>query len=1692
MLLINETTRKYSAVFSSLWLLFVALLPTFEALAITPPTDAEKSAVANLANQSGYANVNGTPLSFKKINSNETINVTPNSLQSLVNTTTAQQQQITGLGTQSPSSILTGFYRGSGRNGLDSITSVNQAGQNIPTCNSSEICQNNDKDCIQRVTSCKASVTSVTSAATDKEPQRAIAKQTRSTLSTMDPINVVGLNNLPEANSSICTTSSISLPQQTTTKQCIHGNFYKITGVKDSNVTILQEATPAVCEDGYALNTTTHLCEKVVIACPDGYYVYNGSCKKDAYCYDAAPKKTQSFASCPSGYFPTGSGDECIKLIYTCNPGDSLSGQTCTYSVSTAAQSAFSGYSCPSGGSLSTPCSTANCSFTNLVTCRYADGSTCPCGSSACAYSDPPMVANNTCSLTPVSTTLLNSSISNGIGVYNYSAVTKTCPDSNCYVPSSTIYQPATATYYCSSGTLSGTSCIVSTTGSCGYTLQVQCTKDGAPCNCGDSTCNGTIGPSVTSSSCPSGASLYNHTMTNNTIIGNLSLYSYSANYSGTSTVPASVAYSCSQGTLSGSTCAIYVPPSNYSGTATYTTACPNGGTLQGSVCVTNVSYPATPVTLYSNKTCSTGTKEVNTWWNISVDGPTQESSHTAGNIVYYTNMWGNFDTYYAPQNLLAGSYVWTWKFGLNNAASVTMNLDSAFIPEHVSLKIYINNNMVRVGDNITSYLVTGENIIRVESSVKQTTYYWGLKILATRDDTSTSAANTNYAQCSTSSFICNETDGGTLSGGKCCLPTLTKPLTQQTLTMPYTCSPNRVADPYLRCNGGDYLDPNSKKCYSLAEKTLLKSIMPGVQSERVTLVDVYEFYGSNNNQWRSDYFVPRDAAKGDGSSLNFSFVDNAHVKITGRMWSDGHFDTTTNDSNRVDFHKNGIPQGYLEFTMNNGIPQVRGYVSTTRFTMQGDGSSCITLSPGNKKFCFSYEYTNYSCPLGYFQTAGLPTACASKGYDAIQFCADTFQLTQMPDGSNLCVNAPAPNLTNNDCVTTYQTCPDGTFLNGGRCTGDNVMNKGEDCEVLPAPSGLPSGATPTETVYLCKVGVVDECATVDAAKCTLKTNTCIDSIMVPGSSSNGQCAMYQSTYDCTTAGINLSSTQCSFQPMCYNGTCFTPPGTQCEGKTVETTRTEKESCMVTKNVELRQCTLVETRDSQQKVIGYTAGSDCSNIATQGAAATCTQIPPIFNPTAPNGIYAPGRYPSKLTYSCLLPGVDECTSVSSKPGRTLAGSSCHEYQCLDPLPLDTMPIEQTGVNTTSIVGSVSNGAVPMPGVDLNTCSNKAACINEEKTYTYTVTSQSPGDECTTDMSQVLVSMEAARQAGNYIDPNAVKIFGGEFSRCDRRAASVLGANLGSKSCCNIDSPDPKSNAQLMGSPLMQGYSLLGSTVAAGSSYMYDYMMSSQRFVTAAQELWSAGALTDNMAQQGLNVAQSSAESLANFNFSPSVSIVPGFSIGYGSITGGGTSLIGSTSTVVNAAGTTATTTTTVAGVSTTTTTTAIGNTGFNFSYNPTMLYITAAMMAYQAYQAALACDEEDYKSSTKGKAKLCYDTGTWCEKKDCSLFGCTCVKYRTGKCCFNSKLARIINQQGRPQLGLDMRACDGFTVSQIQALDWSRIDLSEFIADMLAQAQQSTTSIMGNATQTALQNKLKGSAKTNAEVGTQPRLPVSQ
>ena len=78
----------------------------------------------------------------------------------------------------------------------------------------------------------------------------------------------------------------------------------------------------------------------------------------------------------------------------------------------------------------------------------------------------------------------------------------------------------------------------------------------------------------------------------------------------------------------------------------------------------------------------------------------------------------------------------------------------------------------------------------------------------------------------------------------------------------------------------------------------------------------------------------------------------------------------------------------------------------------------------------------------------------------------------------------------------------------------------------------------------------------------------------------------------------------------------------------------------------------------------------------------------------------------------------------------------------------------------------------------------------------------------------------------------------------------------------------------------------------------------------------------------------------------------------------------------------------------------------------------------------------------------CHYVGSYCAEK---WFG-TCVQRKKTYCCFSSPLARIIHEQGRPQLGIGWGSakspnCRGFTIEEFQKIDFSKIDFSEWIEE---------------------------------------------
>lgn len=101
------------------------------------------------------------------------------------------------------------------------------------------------------------------------------------------------------------------------------------------------------------------------------------------------------------------------------------------------------------------------------------------------------------------------------------------------------------------------------------------------------------------------------------------------------------------------------------------------------------------------------------------------------------------------------------------------------------------------------------------------------------------------------------------------------------------------------------------------------------------------------------------------------------------------------------------------------------------------------------------------------------------------------------------------------------------------------------------------------------------------------------------------------------------------------------------------------------------------------------------------------------------------------------------------------------------------------------------------------------------------------------------------------------------------------------------------------------------------------------------------------------------------------------------------------------------------------------------------------------------CNENEKQLIQAAREKRCHQVGGFCA--DQTLLG-TCVQTKINWCCFSSKLARLVNEQGRPQLGkgwgtAQVPDCSGFTPEQLQGLDFAAMDLSEFYSDVMAQAK---------------------------------------
>ena len=121
--------------------------------------------------------------------------------------------------------------------------------------------------------------------------------------------------------------------------------------------------------------------------------------------------------------------------------------------------------------------------------------------------------------------------------------------------------------------------------------------------------------------------------------------------------------------------------------------------------------------------------------------------------------------------------------------------------------------------------------------------------------------------------------------------------------------------------------------------------------------------------------------------------------------------------------------------------------------------------------------------------------------------------------------------------------------------------------------------------------------------------------------------------------------------------------------------------------------------------------------------------------------------------------------------------------------------------------------------------------------------------------------------------------------------------------------------------------------------------------------------------------------------------------------------------------------------------------------NPTTIAIAATVFIITQLLGD-GCDQEDITTATLKDSGYCHQTGTEC-LEEWWLIGC--VQDVKLYCCFNSKLARIVHEQARPQLQSFQpniwETCRGFTPDEFQMIDFSKIDLTEYIGELQTRSQ---------------------------------------
>jgi hypothetical protein len=406
-------------------------------------------------------------------------------------------------------------------------------------------------------------------------------------------------------------------------------------------------------------------------------------------------------------------------------------------------------------------------------------------------------------------------------------------------------------------------------------------------------------------------------------------------------------------------------------------------------------------------------------------------------------------------------------------------------------------------------------------------------------------------------------------------------------------------------------------------------------------------------------------------------------------------------------------------------------------------------------------------------------------------------------------------------------------------------------------------------------------------------------------------------------------------------------------------------------------------------------------------------ILPELYPGEPTGLSAPICYDAVARkYQCSYPSVpfpvDTCSALEDTPGCNFLRSEC--------LPEHIDPVTGRCIMNTLHFDCGTDVAAPNTNVTSTSCGGPIRCMGTECT-------EPLAKESNADFNQ------AAAQLGmvQWMDSDKNCTPGGECTVFNGTGYACRNVFFGAQNCC-----DTPTNTTLADYIKLSFYTYKVTNWSAAAQYMQNAGLGSitsgfQALGNAVSSTWSDLTQPIVSAWQDLasNFSSNLTDAVSNFTADTIKDTAKQYLLDWGSsifgpefVAYGGEAAVSSMVDTASVA---------IEFIST------------------FMMYYAIAMILISIIWA---CTDQEFELATKRELKSCHPLGSYCSSR---ILG-VCYENSNSYCCYASPLGRIIQEQVRAQLGLGwpgpsaVPSCPGLTVPQLQAVNWSAVDLTEWLS----------------------------------------------